>query len=52
LESIRGSAEREAYILMEMIKPPITTNYMVRPGQEVMKIKCVSELGIFGAVIG
>jgi hypothetical protein len=25
---------------------------MVRPGQEVMKIKCVSELGIFGAVIG
>ena len=37
---------------MEMIKPPVLTNYMVRPGQEVMMVKCVSELGIFGSIIG
>jgi hypothetical protein len=37
---------------MEMIKPPISTNYMVRPGQEVRMVDCVSELGIFGSIIG
>ena len=52
LESIRDSDERDAYILMEMIKPPILTNYMVRPGQEVSMVKTVSELGIFGSIIG
>lgn len=52
LETIRDSEERNAYILMEMICPPISTNYMVRPGQDVRKVECVSELGIFGSVIG
>jgi len=52
LESIKDSVERDAYILMDMIKPPISTNYMVRPGQETKMVKCVSELGIFGSIIG
>ena len=33
LESIKNTEERNAYILMDMIKPPVSTNYMVRPGQ-------------------
>jgi glutathione synthase len=52
LESIKDSDERNAFILMEIIKPPVLTNYMVRAGQEVIMVKTVSELGIFGSIIG
>lgn len=46
--------ERSAYIIMERISPPISRSYMVRPGgpspPEIVDM--VSELGIFGAIIG
>ena len=34
------------------MQPPKTTNYMVRPGAEPMLTEVISELGIFGYVIG
>ena len=50
---IQDSEERSAYILMDKISPPVTTNYMVRPGaSEPLLAQCISELGIFGYVIG
>jgi len=52
LEKIKNSEERNAYILMDRIQPPITTNYMVRPGQKAKLVDVISELGIFGYVIG
>jgi len=52
LENIKDSDERNAYILMDRIQPPVTTNYMVRPGKEPMMVDVISELGIFGYVIG
>jgi glutathione synthetase len=52
LENIRDSDERCAYILMDRISPPIIKNYMVRPGMEPMLADCISELGVFGYVIG
>eukprot|EP00092_Neocalanus_flemingeri_P009940 GFUD01010718.1.p1 GENE.GFUD01010718.1~~GFUD01010718.1.p1 ORF type:complete len:482 (+),score=144.35 GFUD01010718.1:71-1516(+) len=53
LEKIKDSEERNAYILMDRIQPPITTNYMVRPGQaKAQLVDVISELGIFGYVIG
>ena len=52
LKSIESSAERDAYIMMDRIQPPITTNYMVRPATPVRLVKCISELGIFGYIIG
>jgi len=53
LEKIKNSDERCAYILMDRISPPILKNYMVRPGSnEAIKADCISELGIFGYVIG
>eukprot|EP00092_Neocalanus_flemingeri_P069964 GFUD01085827.1.p1 GENE.GFUD01085827.1~~GFUD01085827.1.p1 ORF type:complete len:481 (+),score=152.43 GFUD01085827.1:71-1513(+) len=52
LENIKDSEERNAYILMDRIQPPVTTNYMVRPGQEAKLVNVISELGIFGYVIG
>ena len=52
LENIKDSDERNAYILMDRIQPPITTNYMVRPGQKPKLVNVISELGIFGYVIG
>eukprot|EP00092_Neocalanus_flemingeri_P030197 GFUD01032776.1.p1 GENE.GFUD01032776.1~~GFUD01032776.1.p1 ORF type:complete len:483 (+),score=157.98 GFUD01032776.1:127-1575(+) len=52
LEKIKDSEERNAYILMDRIQPPVTTNYMVRPGQEAKLVNVISELGIFGYVIG
>ena len=52
LEKLGDSDERNAYILMERIAPPSTKNYMVRPGQPPKLVDCISELGIFGYVIG
>lgn len=46
--------ERAAYILMKRIFPPISRSYMIRPGNPIPDdvVDLVSELGIFGAVIG
>lgn len=50
--------ERSAWILMERIKPPTSLGYLVRPPlqgypEELPRlVNLVSELGIFGAVIG
>jgi len=52
LEQIKNSQERSAYILMDKIQPPVTKNYMIRPGAKPLLANCVSELGIFGYVIG
>jgi len=52
LENIRNSEERNAFILMDRIHPPVTTNYMVRPGAEPALVDVISELGIFGYVLG
>ncbi|CAO1356974.1 unnamed protein product [Diamesa hyperborea] len=49
-----SETERSAYILMERIFPPISQSYMVRPGGVMPPpiVDLVSELGIFGAIIG
>jgi len=52
LQNIKDSEERNAYILMDRIQPPVTTNYMVRPGKDPELVEVISELGIFGYVIG
>ena len=52
LKSIESSTERDAFIMMDRIHPPITTNYMVRPATPVRLVNCISELGIFGYIIG
>lgn len=46
--------ERSAWILMERILPPTSQGYMIRPGgpSPPQLVDLVSELGIFGAVIG
>ena len=44
--------ERSAWILMERIFPPLSIGYLVRPGSETQLTELVSELGIFGAIIG
>lgn len=54
LEKFSNSSERSAYILMERIQPPLCPGYIVRPGQSGLPLlsKLVSELGIFGVIIG
>lgn len=52
LEKIKNSKEREAYILMDRIRPPVQQNYLVRPHNEPTLAEVVSELGIFGVIIG
>lgn len=49
-----SATERAAYILMRRIFPPISRSYMIRPGNPIPNdvVDLVSELGIFGAVIG
>ena len=31
LKTIVGTPEQDAYIVMDMISPPVSTNYMIRP---------------------
>lgn len=57
LDAVVGTAEQNAYIVMDRISPPVTTNYMVRPlspkdGPPATLVKTISELGIFGYLIG
>lgn len=49
-----SEVERSAWILMERIFPPTSKGYMIRPGDSkpLQLVDLVSELGIFGAVIG
>ena len=54
LETMKGSQERTAWILMDRITPPIQKNYLIRPntvGATVLQ-DLVSELGIYGVIIG
>ena len=37
---------------IDILQPPVTSNYMVRPGQPPKLVDVISELGIFGYVIG
>lgn len=52
--TMKDTKERCAWILMERINPPLIKGYMVRPGGPEIPplIDLVSELGIFGVVIG
>jgi len=54
LQSMTNSKEQTAWILMERIIPPVEKGYIIRPdGPEIPQIvDLVSELGIFGVVIG
>uniref|UniRef100_A0A023GMR6 Glutathione synthetase n=1 Tax=Amblyomma triste TaxID=251400 RepID=A0A023GMR6_AMBTT len=52
LQAMGHTKEREGYILMDLIRPPITTNYIVRPGNKVTVHSVVSEIGIFGIILG
>nr|UNN25574.1 glutathione synthetase [Diaphanosoma celebensis] len=52
IERLRDSHERAAYILMDVIKPPLLRNWMIRPGSEPVLEDTISELGIFGVILG
>ncbi|RXG61918.1 Glutathione synthetase [Armadillidium vulgare] len=48
LNKIRDSPEREAFILMDRICPPVQRNYLVRANEDARLEEVVSELGLFG----
>ena len=52
LSKLKGSEERSSYILMERIRPMPVVNYAVMAGQTVALSSMVSELGMFGALVG
>lgn len=55
LLGMKDTKERSAWILMERIQPPITSGYVIRKdsGKDIPdKIDLISELGVFGVVIG
>lgn len=51
-ESMERQKERSAWILMEKIEPPVQSNYLVRADSEIECVDIVSELGIYGVIIG
>jgi len=42
-----SAEQRNAYILMDIIRPPITKNVLLRKG-ELQRADVVSELGVYG----
>ena len=52
LKKLKETGERAAYILMDFIRPPLLRNWMIRPGCKPQLDDTVSELGIFGVIIG
>lgn len=57
LDEIRNSEERESYILMEFLRQPQIPNYILVPNRSINEnnfkpVNVVSELGIFGVIIG
>jgi hypothetical protein len=40
------------YILMDLMHPPTSSNYIIRPGKETEIATCLSELGIYGIFVG
>lgn len=53
LELMKDSKDRTAWILMERIYPPSQRSYLIRGiDQDLEKTECISELGIYGVVLG
>eukprot|EP00096_Caligus_rogercresseyi_P006476 TRINITY_DN2293_c0_g1_i3.p1 TRINITY_DN2293_c0_g1~~TRINITY_DN2293_c0_g1_i3.p1 ORF type:complete len:355 (+),score=50.01 TRINITY_DN2293_c0_g1_i3:710-1774(+) len=53
LLGLKDPKERNAHIVMDRIWPPITPNYLIVGGKKVFEQEgCVSELGIFGSILG
>ena len=55
LTPIRDKQEREAFILMQMIRPPVFNNYILTANVRADAASpdpIVSELGIFGSILG
>ena len=52
LLKMEGTDERAGYILMDIIQPPLLRNWMIRPGNQPMLVDTLSELGIFGVIVG
>lgn len=52
LQACKNPNELSAYILMDRIVPPTTKNYLIKPGSRAQLVDVVSELGIFGIILG
>ncbi|KAG1692936.1 Glutathione synthetase [Nymphon striatum] len=52
LLELKNSPERASYILMERIFPPTIQSYLVKQGQVTEATPIVSELGIYGYILG
>ncbi|XP_075222172.1 glutathione synthetase-like isoform X2 [Lycorma delicatula] len=52
ITKIKGSRERTGWILMDRIVPPVQENIIIRASQPAARTDTVSELGIFGIIIG
>ena len=52
LTPIQNSVERKGYILMERIHPVPFENIILKPGNKPQRHYMVSELGIYGALVG
>lgn len=52
LTKLKDNPERASFILMDVIQPPLLRNWMIRPHNDPMLVDTLSELGIFGVIIG
>jgi hypothetical protein len=52
VQTLNDKNDLMGYILMKLVKPSINLNYIVKANTKVEKKKLISEIGIFGVLIG
>lgn len=51
-KSLNDKNELMGYILMKLVKPCINKNYIIKTNSVIEKMNLISEIGIFGVLIG
>jgi hypothetical protein len=51
VESIKDKKELMGYILMKLVRPYLSENYIIKSGVHAKKVNLISELGIYGVYI-
>lgn len=52
LTELKNDTMRAGYVLMEKIYPWVQNNYLIKVGESIDLREVVSEIGIYGTVLG
>lgn len=47
-----SDTDLQGYVLMRLVKGVENENYLLKPGENLVKMNLISEMGVFGVLIG